>query len=811
MPPLSADNMAGRSQINGTTAILWRSSSDGANSPPVPPALGQLRACRGLWCPPVPWDRGSAHAILLGRPAGSFLVLSDSETSRPSLLCVSAGEDEAGVLDYPIRCIGSTVQLSHSHLDFGDLAQLVLFYSLTRDVLSVRLCIPSWIQSLMEESKAGPESWFCAPPDLQTEQMTTGELSTTMCSIQLTSATGALCIINPLYLHEHGDHWLARQPAAPKCSAELTSNRWRRRLSTSRPWPGAGLQPKRAISLEQESSTGAAEVPGLGRAQSVELPATKTPGAPTTPAAAVVLRRVSRDSPNIPWRSGSLSSSSSTTPSSPTALAVPAVEAQHLASPVAQSPHRVSWIEDGRPYSLLPPSSLELDSLSISSIEEEQEEQESLALGPTSHPLTAHRLADKVKNRLSAVGQVLGALVCPQKRLTNRVLELSERRGGVFAEATREFVETTQKGGVQPGGATGSDFLQEVRLSLTALRETLLDCPEIQSTLDSITDIPDWEIDSMVEMSLHKVALKPVSAHLYSSLQISRCHDGSLPSLQGNQRVLEGHGVEELGGSAGAGVLDGPALERTLQRWNSMHAAYSPCKKVHILLKICKSIYHSMSTNASPGSVFGADDFLPCLTWVLLRSNVVTLQLDTDYMMELLDPSQLQGEGGYYLTSLYASLYYISSFRPRLAVRQLSVEAHQSLKQWHRRRTLYCNQSRRTAHRRTIRRQANQASREEEGKNPEVDPESDCGGGVEGEAVDARQSTPSSEGAESEQLAAGDAGGEAGALDQSELSTVEKEEEQGRSTQHREEKEDEGERHHSHRHDVLWTSHSENQ
>lgn len=43
--------------------------------------------------------------------------------------------------------------------------------------------------------------------------------------------------------------------------------------------------------------------------------------------------------------------------------------------------------------------------------------------------------------------------------------------------------------------------------------------------------------------------------------------------------------------------------------------------------------------------MFGADDFLPCLTWVLLRSDVVTLQLDTDYMMELLDPSQLQGEG----------------------------------------------------------------------------------------------------------------------------------------------------------------------
>lgn len=64
-----------------------------------------------------------------------------------------------------------------------------------------------------------------------------------------------------------------------------------------------------------------------------------------------------------------------------------------------------------------------------------------------------------------------------------------------------------------------------------------------------------------------------------------------------------------------------------------------------------------------------------------------------------------QPTGGYYLTTLYASLYYITSFQPRLAARQLSVEAQNSLNQWHRRRTLHCNQSRRSQNRRTIRRQ----------------------------------------------------------------------------------------------------------
>ncbi|KAA8593774.1 hypothetical protein FQN60_004608 [Etheostoma spectabile] len=534
--------------------------------------------------------------------------------------------------------------------------------------------------------------------------------------LQLTSTNGALCIINPLYLREHGDDWLTHRASAEQ-SATLPSNYKReRRLSTTRTWAGAGLQSKRAISLDQEPSS-------LIRAKSADLPHSLT--TPSTPAAqaGVVLRRPSKDSASSPPSRASTGSLSLFTPSNSEQINCGASELQQHGSPVPQSPYRVSWIEDGvwlpppRPSSLLHPPSLELDSLSISSIEEEQEPQ---MPNPTQHHPSAHRLADKVIHRLSAVGQALGGLVSPRKRLINRVLELSERKGAAFAEAVKGFVEMTLKKGTDPGGVTGSEFLQEVRSSLSSLRDTLFDSPEIQATLDGITDINDSEIDSLIELSLHKVALKPVAAHLYSCIHVSRTNDGSFKSLLSNLPGLEKSGVEQLGGSAGVGVPDSVTLERIQQRWTSMHEAYSPNKKVQILLKVCKSIYHSMSANASSGTAFGADDFLPCLTWVLLRSDVVTLHLDTDYMMELLDPTQLQGEGGYYLTTLYASLYYISSFRPRLAARQLSVEAQHSLNQWHRRRTLHCNQSRRSKNRRTFRRQA---CRERGAQNSETETE----------------------------------------------------------------------------------------
>ncbi|XP_030600901.1 ras and Rab interactor 3 [Archocentrus centrarchus] len=684
------------SSVNGTTAIPWRSSRKKMSF------LDQLKGCQEAWCPGGAWDRKEAHAALCGTPAGSFLVLRDSVTSQPSLLCVSAGAQNEEVLDYNIKCTGAVFQLSESHLSFSDLTQLVLFYSLTRDVLAVCLHIPRWICSVTDTNKdrlsqLEPKTWLSAPPDQQIDEMSHREPTSMMCSIQLTSTNGALCIINPLYIREHGDDWLTHRPAA----SQPSNYRRERRLSTTRQWVGAGLQSKRAISLEQEAPAANTESSGLIRACSADsAPAEQTP-------AGVVLRRPSRDLTITQLHRVSTDSLSSSTPSTPRS-GTP--ELQRHSSPVPQSPHRVSWIEDGvwlpppRPSSLLQPPSLELDSLSISSIEEEPESQ---MLNSSHQHASAHRLADKVLHRLSAVGQALGGLVSQKKRLTNRVQELSEKKGAAFAEAVKGFVEMTMKRGTDPNGATESEFLQEVRSSLTSLRETLLEYAEIQTLLDSITDLNESEFDILVELSIHKVALKPVSNHLYSCIKTSRTNDGTFEHLQSNLRLLEKNRVDELGGSAGVGVPDSLTLERIQQKWISMHEAYSPNKKVEIMLKVCKSIYHSMSANASSaGKVYGADDFLPCLTWVLLRSDLVTLQVDTDYMMELLDPTQLQGEGGYYLTTLYASLYYISSFRPRLAARQLSVEAQQSLNQWHRRRTLHCDQSRRSKHRRTIRRQA---------------------------------------------------------------------------------------------------------
>lgn len=676
--------MAVHSPVNGTTAIPWRASKK------KPSLLERLRGCEEAWCPKEPWGKEEAHAAIRGTPPGTFLVLRDSVTCEPAVLCVSTADQHEPVTEWDIQSSGKALHLLGSQLSFSDVPQLVFFYSFSRDVLPLCLFVPHWVYNVTENkdypSPLEPKMWLSADSEQQPDEKTNKKPNTLMCSIQLTSSNGALCVINPLYIHEHGDEWLTRRE--PRVQSLPTPQRKDKRLSTARPWSGAGLRNKRTVSLDQTPTTAIDDNTGLVRVRSAD--SKPIPSTAAEPPSGVVLRRPSKDLP----------SPMTITPS-------PAPSDDHHSSPAPQSPHRVSWIEDGvwlpppRPSSFLIMPSTELDSLSISSIEEEQDAQT-----PTSCSLasSSHSLADKVKNRFSAVGQALGGLVSQKKRLSNRIQEMSERKGGAFAESVKVFVDTHLQRYPEKEGLT--EFLQEVRSSLTSLRETLLDHKEIQVLLDSMTDISDAEIDSLIERCLHKVALQPLSCHLYSCIQTSRSGDGTLDRLKSNQPRLESSSMEQLGGSAGVGIPDSAALERIQERWESIHKSYSPNKKVQILLKVCKSIYHSMSADSNTGAVFGADDFLPCLTWVLLRSDVITLQVDIDYMMELLDPTQLQGEGGYYLTTVYASLFYISSYKPRVAARQLSVEAQKSLNQWHRRRTMHSDRSRRSKSRQTIKRQS---------------------------------------------------------------------------------------------------------
>ena len=101
-----------------------------------------------------------------------------------------------------------------------------------------------------------------------------------------------------------------------------------------------------------------------------------------------------------------------------------------------------------------------------------------------------------------------------------------------------------------------------------------------------------------MESALYKCVLKPLKEAIYSCLHEIHSKDGSLQQLKDNQLVILATTTTDLGVTTS--VPEVPIMEKILQKFSSMHKAYSPEKKISILLKTCKLIYDSMALG-NPG------------------------------------------------------------------------------------------------------------------------------------------------------------------------------------------------------------------
>uniref|UniRef100_A0A3B5KTY4 VPS9 domain-containing protein n=1 Tax=Xiphophorus couchianus TaxID=32473 RepID=A0A3B5KTY4_9TELE len=313
----------------------------------------------------------------------------------------------------------------------------------------------------------------------------------------------------------------------------------------------------------------------------------------------------------------------------------------------------------------------DLDSCSISSTEEE---------GELNQERTPTIMLDRARLRLSTV---LTGLIYHDGRLTKRIIELARDPVSYFGNLVKDHraftLETMSK------HTTSTELLQEIRQMMTQLKSYLLQSTELQALLE-----PQHHenflccAESLVEAALCKSVLKPLKEPIYRSLE--RLHTESRRQLEKNQAVVLASTTTALG--ICTSIPEVAAMERISLKLNKLHQEYSPQRKIQLLLKACRLIYHSMSISC-PGRAHGADDFLPVMMYVLARSNMTALQLDVEYMMELMDPALTQGEGSYYLTTTYGALEHIKTFdQQRSATRQLSREVQDSIHRWERRRTL---------------------------------------------------------------------------------------------------------------------------
>lgn len=331
------------------------------------------------------------------------------------------------------------------------------------------------------------------------------------------------------------------------------------------------------------------------------------------------------------------------------------------------------------------------------SLESDQEQDQDLTMVPPGHRTKRRSSASAVviqkafKGQLRKMSGVFNSLLTPEKRAIRKVLELSRDKTTYFGGLVQDFIsyvtdqgqEQDQSQGVGFGFVSGSELLQTVRQFLTQMKSYLRQSSELEPPIESL--IPEDQIDRVLEKAMHKCVLKPLRPVISDALYESMVRSGAWSELRENMNLSKTKPPAEMGVSDAA-PPDPVSIEKIKHKFLAMCKLYSPEKKVGRLLQVCKLIYTIMEDNS--GRMFGADDFLPMLTYVLAQCDMPQLDNEILYMMELLDPSLLNGEGGYYLTSAYGAMSLIKNFQEEQAARVLSSQTRDTLHQWHRRRTM---------------------------------------------------------------------------------------------------------------------------
>ncbi|XP_032104754.1 ras and Rab interactor-like protein isoform X1 [Sapajus apella] len=287
----------------------------------------------------------------------------------------------------------------------------------------------------------------------------------------------------------------------------------------------------------------------------------------------------------------------------------------------------------------------------------------------------------------------------PEDILTIHIQALVRARSSYVARKYRSLRLriTSDSGGPHRPGDPATELLQDVRQLLIDLQDHLAKDPYIQAVSGRKgpgVSKKDEDPGPALETAVCQAVLEPLKPALWTRLRTLRAPE--LRRLRRRQTALRaGAGPMGSQGAGPEGQGPAPALRSRIHaRLAHLHAACAPRRKVALLLEVCKDVYEGLAQGENQDPL-GADAFLPALTEELIWSPAIgETQLDVEFLMELLDPDELRGEAGYYLTTWFGALHHIAHYQPETdrAPRGLSSEARASLHQWHRRRTLHRKQ-----------------------------------------------------------------------------------------------------------------------
>ncbi|NWS33887.1 RIN2 protein, partial [Polioptila caerulea] len=667
-----------------------------------------------------------AMEILQTQPPGIFLVRKSARLQKKVISLRLSGDCGSCLKEFAIKESTYTFSLEGSGISFADLFRLIAFYCISRDVLPFTLKLPHAIAAakteaeLEEIAQLGLNFWSslanskpldpsppCRPVPLDSARKDSRQLclingvhsirTRTPSELECSQTNGALCFINPLFLKVHSQDVsgsLKRQsprtpdvngtarprsppprPPPPAINSTLTSPQISRTIKQASmpatvshkkergldllqnkptPIPPPRLKKQAACSeADSASRSAAAARPGSARAPEADAVPGETlpesaPAAPKKTPSAI-------SESHIPWNGG-----------------------RQRLSDMSISTSSSDSLDFDRSMPLF---SYEGDTNSSLEDFEGESDQESMAppLKPKKKRSSSFVLPKIVKSQLRKVSGVFSSFMTPEKRMIKKIAEMSRDKRTYFGCLVQDYVSFLQEN--KECHVSSTDMLQTIRQFMTQVKNYLSQSSELDPPIESL--IPEDQIDVVLEKAMHKCILKPLKGHIEAMLKEFHTTDGSWKQLKENLQLVRQRNPQELG--VFVPTPDFVDVEKIKVKFMTMQKMYSPEKKVMLLLRVCKLIYTVMENNS--GRLYGADDFLPVLTYVLAQCDMLELDTEIEYMMELLDPSLLHGEGGYYLTSAYGALSLIKNFQEEQAAQLLSSEARDTLRQWHKRRT----------------------------------------------------------------------------------------------------------------------------
>uniref|UniRef100_A0A8C5MES2 Ras and Rab interactor 2 n=1 Tax=Leptobrachium leishanense TaxID=445787 RepID=A0A8C5MES2_9ANUR len=658
--------------------------------------------------------------VLQDQPPATFLVRKSTRLQRKVISLRVPSDTESCVQEFTIKEHSYTFSLEGSGISFADIFRLIAFYCISRDVLPFTLKLPQaiakakteaeldeiaqqgidfWKSSTNRKTKYPPPPPRPVPHDYVNEESHQLPLingvhsirTRTPSELECCQTNGALCFINPLFLKVHSqDSGGSLKRESTKTQG--TNGKEMARSPPPRPPPPSINSHRSSFQLsrfvKQEASM--PETVIHSRHGSLDSPTKNTvPIPPPRLKKQATISRCQFKDKNSSFTNGSSCGSSveSQPEESPPKKIMQSINLNQncdIRTRVALINQRLSDVSistsssDSYEFDHMPPPGYEGDSLEFC---EEESDQEGMSPPVKSRNKRASSLGFSriMKSHLRKVSGVFNSLITPEKKMIKKLTAMSRDKRTYFGCLVQDYISFVQEN--RECHVSSTDMLLTIRQFMTQVKNYLSQSSELDPPIESL--IPEDQIDSVLEKAMLKCILKPLKTHIDMMLKEFRMKSGSWKELKENLLLVRERTPQELG------VLtptpDAVDVEKIKVKLLTMQKMYSPEKKVMLLLRVCKLIYVCMENNS--GRMYGADDFLPVLTYVIAQCDMLEIDTEIEYMMELLDPILLHGEGGYYLTSAYGALSLIKNFREEQATRLLLSETRDTLKQWHKRRT----------------------------------------------------------------------------------------------------------------------------